>query len=317
MPFHLGFIAVLGPQEFWQYERMTTPYSPEGSPSGDAPRPPQSYSSSAGANSAPAYEPSAQQQTAVLDGGAPGGWQSPKPASGIALAALIVGIVAFLLGLIPVVGILAGLAAVGLGIFALVKKQRKAFAITGLVLGAIALLSSIVTTSALGSIGNDVAAVVETTTVTAPAEPSVEAAAPVETAAPVAAPEPVVTAEPVATPEAVVTPEPAAPAAPAVPAEYNSALTSAQFYASEMDMSKLGIYDQLTSEYGGQFTAEAAQYAVDNVQADWNANALASAKFYQDSMAMSPAAIHDQLTSEYGGQFTVEEADYAIANLNA
>lgn len=82
-------------------------------------------------------------------------------------------------------------------------------------------------------------------------------------------------------------------------------------------MSKLGIYDQLTSEYGGQFTAEAAQYAIDNVQADWNANALASAKFYQDSMAMSPAAIHDQLTSEYGGQFTVEEADYAIANLNA
>ncbi|MFC5123778.1 Ltp family lipoprotein [Pseudoclavibacter helvolus] len=84
-----------------------------------------------------------------------------------------------------------------------------------------------------------------------------------------------------------------------------------------MHMSKAGLYDQLVSEYGEQFSAEAAQYAVDNVQTDWNANALAKAKTYQNEMAMSPAAIHDQLTSEYGEQFTVEEADYAIANLNA
>ena len=32
-------------------------------------------------------------------------------------------------------------------------------------------------------------------------------------------------------------------------------------------MSKAGIYDQLTSEYGEKFTAEAAQYAIDNLQA--------------------------------------------------
>jgi hypothetical protein len=80
-------------------------------------------------------------------------------------------------------------------------------------------------------------------------------------------------------------------------------------------MSKAGLYDQLTSEYGEQFSAEAAQYAVDNVVADWNANALAKARTYQDDMSMSPAAIHDQLTSEYGEQFTASEADYAIANL--
>ena len=108
-----------------------------------------------------------------------------------------------------------------------------------------------------------------------------------------------------------------APAAPAVPVEYSSALTKADIYANQMHMSKAGLYDQLVSEYGEQFSAEAAQYAVDNVQTDWNANALAKAKTYQNEMAMSPAAIHDQLTSEYGEQFTVEEADYAIANLNA
>ena len=82
-----------------------------------------------------------------------------------------------------------------------------------------------------------------------------------------------------------------------------------------MHMSKRGIYDQLTSEYGERFSKEAAQYAVDNVDTDWNANALEKAKLYQDSMSMSPAAIRDQLTSEYGEQFTAEEAAYAVAHL--
>lgn len=102
---------------------------------------------------------------------------------------------------------------------------------------------------------------------------------------------------------------------PDVPAEYKSALKQAENYSDVMHMSKQGIYDQLVSEYGGQFSAEAAQYAVDNLQADYNANALEQAKQYQETMAMSPEAIRDQLTSEYGGQFTQEEADYAIANL--
>ena len=83
-----------------------------------------------------------------------------------------------------------------------------------------------------------------------------------------------------------------------------------------MHMSKAGIYDQLVSEYGGKFTAEEAQYAIDNLSADYKANALESAKTYRDFMDMSPAAIYDQLVSEYGGQFTAEEAQYAIDNLD-
>ena len=82
-----------------------------------------------------------------------------------------------------------------------------------------------------------------------------------------------------------------------------------------MHMSKQGIYDQLTSEYGEKFPADAAQYAIDNVEADWNVNALEKAKLYQDQGSMSKSAIHDQLTSQYGEQFTESEADYAIANL--
>ena len=47
-----------------------------------------------------------------------------------------------------------------------------------------------------------------------------------------------------------------------------------------MNMSKKGIYDQLVSEYGENFSAEAAQYAVDNLNADYNKNALEKAKTY-------------------------------------
>lgn len=110
--------------------------------------------------------------------------------------------------------------------------------------------------------------------------------------------------------------KPAEKQEPAVPAEYKSALTKAEQYSNTMHMSKQGIYDQLTSDYGEKFSKDAAQYAVDNLKADYNANALVKAKEYQKTMSMSPAAIHDQLTSAAGEKFTKAEADYAIANLN-
>jgi TM2 domain-containing membrane protein YozV len=103
---------------------------------------------------------------------------------------------------------------------------------------------------------------------------------------------------------------------PSVPVEYKSALSQADTYANTMHLSKQGLYDQLVSQYGGKFTAEAAQYAIDNVKADWNANALDQAKTYQNDMHLSPAAVRDQLVSQYGGKFTEAEADYAIQNLN-
>ena len=101
-----------------------------------------------------------------------------------------------------------------------------------------------------------------------------------------------------------------------VPREYISALRKAESYSETLHMSKQGIYDQLTSEYGEKFTPEAAQYAIDHMNADWNANALEQAKSYQETLNMSPQAIYDQLISEYGGQFTPEEAQYAIDHLN-
>ena len=101
-----------------------------------------------------------------------------------------------------------------------------------------------------------------------------------------------------------------------VSAEYKNALRKAETYADIMHMSKAAIYDQLTSEYGEQFPEDAAQYAIDNMEADWKANALAKAKTYQEQMSMSKAAIYDQLTSEYGEKFTAEEAQYAVDHLD-
>lgn len=96
--------------------------------------------------------------------------------------------------------------------------------------------------------------------------------------------------------------------------EYKNALKSAESYSKMMHMSKQAIYDQLTSEYGERFPEDAAQYAVDNLQADYNANALESAKSYYEGMSMSKQAVYDQLTSEYGEKFTAEEAQYAVDN---
>lgn len=97
--------------------------------------------------------------------------------------------------------------------------------------------------------------------------------------------------------------------------EYKNALAKAETYSEMMHMSKQGIYDQLVSEYGEDFPEDAAQYAIDNLDADYKENALEKAKSYQETMHMSKSAIYDQLISDYGEKFTKDEAQYAIDNL--
>lgn len=95
--------------------------------------------------------------------------------------------------------------------------------------------------------------------------------------------------------------------------EEKNALKKAETYSKMMHMSKQGIYNQLTSTIEG-FSKESAQYAIDNIEADWKVNALEKAKTYQETMSMSKQAIYNQLTSTVEG-FTKEEAQYAIDNL--
>ena len=99
--------------------------------------------------------------------------------------------------------------------------------------------------------------------------------------------------------------------------EYLNALNRGLSYAQNLHMSKKGVYDQLTSPYGGNFSEDAAQYAIDNMTTiDWNANALAKAQSYYKNLSMSKSEVYEQLISEYGGQFTTSEAQYAIDHLN-
>lgn len=74
-----------------------------------------------------------------------------KRPAGLAITALIIGIVAFLIGWVPVFGAIVGAAAVIVGIIALARKQRKGMAITGLALGAVALLVSVAVTAGVAN----------------------------------------------------------------------------------------------------------------------------------------------------------------------
>lgn len=107
--------------------------------------------------------------------------------------------------------------------------------------------------------------------------------------------------------------EEAAPLVEDVPREYENALKKAESYLNFSAFSYQGLYDQLTSEYGSGFTPEAAQYAVDNVEVDWNEQAVKKAESYLEFSAFSEQGLYEQLTSEYGSGFTPEQAQYAIS----
>lgn len=69
-----------------------------------------------------------------------------------ALSALVVGIIAVVLGIIPILGILLGSVAIILGVLALKRRRSSGLAISGLVLGSLALLTSLMSTAFLASI---------------------------------------------------------------------------------------------------------------------------------------------------------------------
>ena len=98
---------------------------------------------------------------------APGAAQPPAPPyppqqpgatqpKGLAISALIVGIVSLVFCWVPFIGILGGIAAVILGIIALKKAQSKGMSITGLITGGLAVIASgifiIVTVMFVGAI---------------------------------------------------------------------------------------------------------------------------------------------------------------------
>lgn len=111
-----------------------------------------------------------------------------------------------------------------------------------------------------------------------------------------------------------------APAAPAIEKidDKEQALDDAMFYSDNQRMSKAAIYEQLGSEEYGLYTPEAAQYAMDNLVADYKVNALEAGKMLMEADAsLTKEEVRDYLgsTGTYGGKFTPEETAYAYENL--
>ena len=96
--------------------------------------------------------------------------------------------------------------------------------------------------------------------------------------------------------------------------EYSAALGKAKSYNSLFHMSKKRMYRQLTSDFD-KFSNDAAQYAIDHLEADYKYNALFNAKNYRKLFNMSKSRLINQLTSSIDG-FTEEEANYAINHLD-
>jgi hypothetical protein len=91
-----------------------------------------------------------------------------------------------------------------------------------------------------------------------------------------------------------------------------NALDSARDYLDYTAFSRLGLIDQLSSQYGEGYKVGDATWAVDQLHEDWKAQAVLSARGYLDYDSFSRQGLIDQLSSPYGEQFTVEEATYAV-----
>lgn len=79
-------------------------------------------------------------------------------------------------------------------------------------------------------------------------------------------------------------------------------------------MSKQGLCDQLTFEYGSQMTVDEANNAINRIDplVNWNNLAILSAKSYRET----GQALIDQLTSEYGSRFPPEQAQYGVLHID-
>ncbi|GGH64332.1 Ltp family lipoprotein [Rothia aerolata] len=295
------------------------------------------------------YTPSSNpQQPGSTPAGADGTWSSPyntaypapgqpgqmpngkKPRNVVGLVALGLGVLGFILACIPgvmILGWLLLLAALVVGIVGLFQKNReKISSIIAIVLSVVgsivsAIVLFVVVVNSLGSSPEPQQSFEERAPLVASpsATASRESLATEErtTPAPVAEAPSSRAATPASSEPAASASSDAAASSAGVPREYTSALSKANDYLRIMDFSYAGLYDQLTSEYGEKFSPEAAQYAVDNVKADWNEEALGSAQNYIDIMHFSNAGLYEQLTSEFGEQFTPEQAQYAVDNVKA
>jgi hypothetical protein len=94
------------------------------------------------------------------------------------------------------------------------------------------------------------------------------------------------------------------------------AVDAANGYLSEgQGFSDQGLLQQLTSSAGNGFTQAQAEYAINDLHPDWDAQAVDAAKGYMQMGGFSQASLIQQLTSSAGNGFTQAQAEYAASNV--
>jgi hypothetical protein len=94
------------------------------------------------------------------------------------------------------------------------------------------------------------------------------------------------------------------------------AVDAANSYLSEgQGFSDQGLLQQLTASAGNGFTQAQAEYAVNYLHPDWDAQAVDAAKGYMQMGGFSQASLIQQLTSSAGNGFTQAQAEYAAGEV--
>lgn len=165
----------------------------------------------------------------------------------------------------------------------------------------------------LAACGSTVTKVVPGPTVTVTVNVTVTAAPPADVNSQVAS-SPVSAAANAPAPAAPAAPEttPAPPAGPSMTTAQQQAVDAAQGYLSMGEgFSYQGLLQQLTSSAGNGFATPDAEFAINYLHPDWDAQAVEAAKGYLQMGGFSRASLIQQLTSSAGNGFTEAQAEYA------
>ena len=166
------------------------------------------------------------------------------------------------------------------GLIGFVKRRK---VLSGIVVGV--LFFGMV--GALSGGGDDPTTPVAIATADAPSESSAPSSSP--------PPSPTETAEEVAatpTPAPTTEPEPTQAAEPQGTAAQMNALRSAEDYLSFKGFSKAGLIEQLSSEYGEGYEKADAEWAVEQLDVNWNEQAVRVAQDYLDMKGFSEERPH-------------------------
>jgi hypothetical protein len=108
-----------------------------------------------------------------------------------------------------------------------------------------------------------------------------------------------------------------APSTPAMSIAEQQAVTSAQGYLDlGSGFSYQSLLKQLTSSYGSGFSTSDAEFAINYLKPDWDAQAVEAAQGYLKlGTGFSRSSLIQQLTSSYGNGFTEAQAEYAVSKV--